>query len=234
MDAKLTGKLISEKRKEKGLNQIQLGELLNVSNRTVSKWEKGDGYPDITLLPEIADCLGITIDELLTGNAPVSPIVQEIDNSNNKNTDNKKKVSHEFKLLFLFALFMSIFSALLGGVTELYCIWAFPILFYTHWEIMFAAVSLFAVVVGILLFVVGIHRLHLEYSRAEIISQAKNKGLVLFLVSTVFPLCFTARILDIAFHMLYNWVYIIMAVLITMIVITAAVLYKRMNNEKVD
>lgn len=234
MDAKLTGKLISEKRKEKGLNQIQLGELLNVSNRTVSKWEKGDGYPDITLLPEIADCLGITIDELLTGNAPVSPMVQEIDNSNNKNTDNKKKVSHEFKLLFLFALFMSIFSALLGGVTELYCIWAFPILFYTHWEIMFAAVSLFAVVVGILLFVVGIHRLHLEYSRAEIISQAKNKGLVLFLVSTVFPLCFTARILDIAFHMLYNWVYIIMAVLITMIVITAAVLYKRMNNEKMD
>lgn len=234
MDAKLTGKLISEKRKEKGLNQIQLGEQLNVSNRTVSKWEKGDGYPDITLLPEIADCLGITIDELLTGNAPVSPMVQEIDNSNNKNTDNKKKVSHEFKLLFLFALFMSIFSALLGGVTELYCIWAFPILFYTHWEIMFAAVSLFAVVVGILLFVVGIHRLHLEYSRAEIISQAKNKGLVLFLVSTVFPLCFTARILDIAFHMLYNWVYIIMAVLITMIVITAAVLYKRMNNEKVD
>ncbi len=233
MDAKLTGKLISEKRKEKGLNQIQLGELLNVSNRTVSKWEKGDGYPDITLLPDIADCLGITIDELLIGNAPVSPTVQEIHDSDN-NIDNKKKISHEFKLLFLFALFMSIFSALLGGVTELYCIWAFPILFYTHWEIMFAAVSLFAVVVGILLFVVGIHRLHLEYTRAEIISQAKNKGLVLFLVSTVFPLCFIARILDIAFHMLPNWVYIIMAILVAIVVITAAVLYKRINNEKVD
>lgn len=234
MDAKLTGKLISEKRKEKGLNQIQLGELLNVSNRTVSKWEKGDGYPDITLLPEIANCLGITIDELLTGSAPVMPSVQENENNENNNIDNKKKVSHEFKLLFLFALFMSIFSALLGGVTELYCIWAFPILFYTHWEIMFAAVSLFAVVVGILLFVVGIHRLHLEYSRAEIISQAKNKGLALFLVSTVFPLCFTARILDIAFHTLPNWVYIIMAVLVATIAIAATVLYKRINNEKVD
>lgn len=234
MDAKLTGKLISEKRKEKGLNQIQLGELLNVSNRTVSKWEKGDGYPDITLLPEIADCLGITIDELLTGSAPAMPSVQENGSNENNNIDNKKKVSHEFKLLFLFALFMSIFSALLGGVTELYCIWAFPILFYTHWEIMFAAVSLFAVVVGILLFVVGIHRLHLEYSRAEIISQAKNKGLALFLVSTVFPLCFTARILDIAFHTLPNWVYIIMAVLVAVIAITTTVLYKRINNEKVD
>ena len=84
MDAKLTGKLISEKRKEKGLNQIQLGELLNVSNRTVSKWEKGDGYPDITLLPEIADCLGVTIDELLTGNAPAAPCVQENESINTK------------------------------------------------------------------------------------------------------------------------------------------------------
>lgn len=90
MDAKLTGKLISEKRKEKGLNQIQLGELLNVSNRTVSKWEKGDGYPDITLLPEIADCLGVTIDELLTGNTPAAPCVQENESINN-NTDNRKK-----------------------------------------------------------------------------------------------------------------------------------------------
>lgn len=232
MDAKLTGKLISEKRKEKGLNQIQLGELLNVSNRTVSKWEKGDGYPDITLLPEISECLGITIDELLTGVAPAIPQAQE--NENNHKTDSKKKIAHEFKLLFIFALFMSIFSALLGGVTELYCIWAFPILFYTHWEIMFAAVSLFAVVVGILLFVVGIHRLHLEYSRAEIISQAKNKGLVLFLVSTVFPLCFTARILDIAFHSKPSWVYIIMAVLIAVIAVVTTVLYRRMNNEKVD
>lgn len=235
MDSKLTGKLISEKRKEKGLNQIQLGELLNVSNRTVSKWEKGDGYPDITLLPDIADCLGITIDELLTGNAPAAPSAQKSESIKN-NSDNRKKVSHEFKLLFLFALFMSIFSALLGGVTELYCIWAFPILFYTHWEIMFAAVSLFAVVVGILLFVVGIYRLHLEYSRAEIISQAKNKGLALFIISTVFPLCFTARILDIAFHMTINRVYIIMAVLIAVIALTAFVLYKRINNEneKVD
>ena len=235
MDAKLTGKLISEKRKEKGLNQIQLGELLNVSNRTVSKWEKGDGYPDITLLPEIADCLGITIDELLTGNAPVTPAVLDIE-SIKDNKDNRKKVSHEFKLLFIFALFMSIFSALLGGVTELYCIWAFPILFYTHWEIMFAAVSLFALVVSILLFIVGIYRLHLEYSKAEIISQAKNKGLVLYIISTVFPLCFTARILDIAFHMLPNRVYIIMAVLIAVITLTAFVLYRRIKheNEKVD
>lgn len=224
MDAKLTGKIIAEKRKEKGLNQIQLGELLNVSNRTISKWEKGDGFPDITLLPDISDCLGITIDELLTGEKP-EPETIHIENRDNA----KKKISHEFKLLFIFALFLSIFSALLGGITELYCIWAFPILFYTHWEIMFAAVSLFAIIAGILLFVVGIYRLHLEFSREEIIRYAKNKSLILFAVSAIFPLSFTARILDIAFSTLYNWVYIIMAILIALIVISAAVLYKRIK-----
>lgn len=224
MDAKLTGKIIAEKRKEKGLNQIQLGELLNVSNRTISKWEKGDGFPDITLLPDISDCLGITIDELLTGEKP-EPEIIHIENRDNA----KKKISHEFKLLFIFALFLSIFSALLGGITELYCIWAFPILFYTHWEIMFSAVSLFAIIAGILLFVVGIYRLHLEFSREEIIRYAKNKSLILFAVSAIFPLSFTARILDIAFSTLYNWVYIIMAILIALIVISAAVLYKRIK-----
>lgn len=222
MDAKLTGKIIAEKRKEKGLNQIQLGELLNVSNRTISKWEKGDGFPDITLLPDISDCLGITIDELLTGKKS-KPEKANIENNDNA----EKKISHEFKLLFIFALFLSIFSALLGGITELYCIWAFPILFYTHWEIMFAAVSLLAIVAGILLFVVGIYRLHLEFSREEIIKYAKNKGLILFAVSAIFPLSFTARILDIAFSTRYA--YIIVAILIALIVITAAVLYKRIK-----
>lgn len=236
MDSQLTGKIISNKRKEKGLNQIQLAELLNVSNKTVSKWERGDGYPDITLLPDIAQCLGITIDELLTGNAPATPSVQEHEKStqNTDTADSKRKVSHEFRLLFILAIFMSAFGALLGGVTELYCIWAFPILFYTHWEIMFAAVSLFAEITGILLFVVGIHRLSLEYGKAEMISLAKNKGLALYIISAVFPLCFTARILDIAFHMLPNWVYIIMAVLMVIVAVAAFVLYKKVNNEKMD
>ena len=70
MDPKLTGNIIAEKRKALGLNQIQLAERLNVSNRTISKWENGDGYPDITMLCDIADCLDITIDELLTGKTP--------------------------------------------------------------------------------------------------------------------------------------------------------------------
>ena len=109
MDAKLTGSIISKKRKELGLTQIQLAERLNVSNRAVSKWENGDGFPDITLLPAIARTLGITIDDLLTGDAPTT-----VNNEQNDNT----KILHQYKLIYTASIFFGLFSALLGGVTE--------------------------------------------------------------------------------------------------------------------
>ena len=67
MDQKKIGNLISNKRKEKNLTQQQLGNLLGVSSKTISKWETGTGLPDITFLKEISKNLDITIDELLDG-----------------------------------------------------------------------------------------------------------------------------------------------------------------------
>lgn len=67
MDTKKTGLLISEARKEKGLTQKELAEKLNVSDRTVSKWERGAGFPDVTLLEPISEELGIPIQCLLSG-----------------------------------------------------------------------------------------------------------------------------------------------------------------------
>ena len=60
MDSKETGRFICALRKSKGLTQLALAELLGVSNRTVSKWETGEGMPDISLLPELAAALGKT------------------------------------------------------------------------------------------------------------------------------------------------------------------------------
>lgn len=59
------GKKIAELRKEKGLTQEKLSELLNVSPQAVSKWENDISYPDITQLPKLADILGVTVDQLL-------------------------------------------------------------------------------------------------------------------------------------------------------------------------
>lgn len=61
------GKIISKIRKEKGLTQQQLGDIIGVSSKTISKWECGNGLPDITFLKKISEILGLTIEELLEG-----------------------------------------------------------------------------------------------------------------------------------------------------------------------
>ena len=67
MDLKKTGNLISNARKEKGITQKELAEKLHISDRTVSKWERGAGFPDVSILTELADILGLTVAELLQG-----------------------------------------------------------------------------------------------------------------------------------------------------------------------
>jgi len=66
MYKKMLGDTIYRLRKEKGLSQAELGEAVGVSNKAVSKWETYEANPDITLLPLLAQTLGVTTDELLT------------------------------------------------------------------------------------------------------------------------------------------------------------------------
>ncbi len=67
MDNIQIGRLIYEKRKELGLTQQELADKLQITNKAVSKWENGDGLPDVNLLSPLAAELGLTVDELLSG-----------------------------------------------------------------------------------------------------------------------------------------------------------------------
>jgi transcriptional regulator with XRE-family HTH domain len=67
MEKEKTGQLISELRKEKGLTQKQLADALNVTDKAVSKWERGLSFPDISMLEPLSDLLGVTIMEILAG-----------------------------------------------------------------------------------------------------------------------------------------------------------------------
>lgn len=58
------GEIIKTKRKERDLTQEKVADELGVSKAAVSKWENGDSYPDVTLLPQIAELFDITMDEL--------------------------------------------------------------------------------------------------------------------------------------------------------------------------
>ena len=70
------GKRIALLRKEKGLMQEELAEMLGVSGQAVSKWENDQTCPDISLLPQLASILGVTVDELLSGKRETAPSVQ--------------------------------------------------------------------------------------------------------------------------------------------------------------
>ncbi|MBQ6966494.1 MAG: helix-turn-helix domain-containing protein [Lachnospiraceae bacterium] len=67
MDQYITGAAIKELREQRKMTQLQLAELLQVSDKAVSKWETGKGYPDITLLEPIADAFRISVPELISG-----------------------------------------------------------------------------------------------------------------------------------------------------------------------
>ena len=67
MDQIKIGRLIAECRKKQGLTQLQLAEKLNITDRAVSKWETGRAMPDTSIMLELCQILGISVNELLIG-----------------------------------------------------------------------------------------------------------------------------------------------------------------------
>ncbi len=68
MNQYVTGAVIKELREKNKMTQLQLAQKLGVTDKTISKWETGKGYPDITLLEPIADAFRISVTELISGN----------------------------------------------------------------------------------------------------------------------------------------------------------------------
>lgn len=69
MNQIIVGQFIALKRKEKNLTQGQLAEILNISNKAISKWETGKSMPDYSLINSLCEALDVTVSELLEGQA---------------------------------------------------------------------------------------------------------------------------------------------------------------------
>lgn len=78
MDQQKIGSFLKELRKEKSISQEQLAEKLNVSRRTVSRWETGNNLPDLDLLIELADYYQVDLRELLNGERKSEPMNKEL------------------------------------------------------------------------------------------------------------------------------------------------------------
>ncbi len=67
MNQIVIGNFIASERKRKGYTQRQLADILQISDKTISKWERGNGFPEVSLLLPLCNELDITVNELLSG-----------------------------------------------------------------------------------------------------------------------------------------------------------------------
>ncbi len=111
MDQVKIGRFIADCRKRAKLTQIQLAEKLNITDRAVSKWETGKAMPDSSLMLQLCDILGITVNDLLSGE------VITMDNYNkemeNKLLDMIKEKEEKDKKLLALEWVIGIFSVLI-------------------------------------------------------------------------------------------------------------------------
>lgn len=99
------GKFIAELRKNKNMTQEQLGEKLGVSSKTISKWENGRGMPELSTLKPLGEELGVSINEILSGERIEKEVYQEKLEENIVNTidyANKKMEKQRNLLSILF------------------------------------------------------------------------------------------------------------------------------------
>lgn len=110
------GSFLAALRKAKGMTQQEVADRLNVSNKTVSKWERDEGCPEIMMLPLIADLYSVTVDEILRGER-----ITKEDKTEIKDTKSEKQIKYlidrattKFKNLSIISVILCVASVLLA------------------------------------------------------------------------------------------------------------------------
>lgn len=112
MNQRKIGVFISELRKEKNLTQQELADKLGVSDRTVGNWENGRNMPDLSLFKPLCKELGITINELLSGEKINAELYQEKFEENiiNLTANNKKMINKRVKIFSCLSILIYIYN----------------------------------------------------------------------------------------------------------------------------
>jgi len=126
MEKKTIGRFISALRKANGMTQKELGEKLFVSDKTVSRWERDECTPELSLIPAIAEIFGITTDELLRGerNNPDREVDASEDMASKQNAKSDKQFKlmlHSRKKKFTNLSFISIGLIIVGLIVAMIC-----------------------------------------------------------------------------------------------------------------
>ena len=128
MDNQKFGKFIKELRKKSNMTQKELGEKLNVTDKAVSKWERGLSFPDITIINSLAETFGITSSEILNAELgkkeeidiekAIQEAVENIMKEKEKRQEKRKKIQKIITIIST-VVFVICFIIQLGYITIL-------------------------------------------------------------------------------------------------------------------
>lgn len=145
MNQEKIGKFIAKCRKEKKLTQSELGEKLGVTEKSISNWENGRNMPDLSLFKPLCEILGITINELLSGEKLAKDNYQEKFEENIVNT-----IDYSTKKINKYSGAISLIIIIFGLFIALSAIMIFPS--ESSWGSIYS-------VFGIIIFMIGIFRI---------------------------------------------------------------------------
>ena len=112
MDVNKTGEFLAALRKSQGYTQQEVADHLNISNKTISKWEQGKGYPDLTMLPVLAEFYRVTVDEILAGER----MNRQTEPDQQRGTELRRRLLGRVELHFDLCMLGVFLSVLLAGI----------------------------------------------------------------------------------------------------------------------
>ena len=120
MDQLKIGKFISERRKAQGMTQMQLAENLGITDRAVSKWETGRSLPDASIMLDLCAVLGITVNDLLSGEVIMENYNKEMEKKivelvKQKEESDKRLLTLEW-VIGIFSIIMLVIPVMLAGL----------------------------------------------------------------------------------------------------------------------
>lgn len=118
MDQKKTGHFFQELRREKGLTQEQLAEKMNVTGRTISRWETGSNMPDLDVLMELADFYEVDIRELIDGERKSEKMDKEMEETVLKVADYSNEEKNRLMKRFHFLSWIGVLSFMISIALE--------------------------------------------------------------------------------------------------------------------
>lgn len=122
MEKRTIGRFIATLRKANGMTQKELAEKLNVSDKTVSRWERDESAPDLTLIPVIAEIFDVTSDELLRGEKkPLDAVSESSEKMSNKSEKQLKHMINNLKTKLQIRSIISVGIAMIGFIVSVIC-----------------------------------------------------------------------------------------------------------------